>query len=223
MNNKPPLIKSKLLEKNCPAFHCFSTRDGDMAGRGIGNIVFPKQVHGDRIIIADGQNSSKEDADAVITRKPKIPIGILTADCVPVIVADKSNRIGAVIHSGWKGTVQNIAGKTIRKITEISEAKASELFAAIGPSIGGCCYEVGEDVALKFKEEFDGRLDVVKKRNEKFFVSLRDAVALELEREGISRSNIDILDYCTFCDEELFYSYRREGQKAGRMSAILML
>ncbi|MBI5375660.1 MAG: peptidoglycan editing factor PgeF [Candidatus Schekmanbacteria bacterium] len=223
MNNKPLLIKSKLLEKNCPAFHCFSTRNGDTTGTGIGNIVFPKQVHGDRIIIADGQNTAKEDADAVITREPKIPIGILTADCVPVIVTDRLNRVGAVIHSGWKGTVQNIAGKTIRKIVEISGAKASELFAAVGPSIGSCCYEVGEDVALKFKQEFDGRLDVVEKRNEKFFVSLRDAVALELQREGISRSNIDVLDYCTFCDEELFYSYRRDGKSAGRMSAILML
>jgi len=181
------------------------------------NIVYLKQVHSDLICVVDNHNAStikEKVGDALITREKNMPIGVFTADCVPCIVYDNKNKIIAVVHAGWKGTYQNILYKTINKIINDLGGDSNNIYVALGPSIGHCCFEVSADVAEKFRFVFN--------TDNRYFVDLflenkKQAIDASIKEENIFISNI-----CTKCNNNLFYSYR-VNNKTGRIGTFVSL
>lgn len=177
------------------------------------------QVHGDRVLVADesgGKNAG--EGDAIVTETPGVLLGILTADCVPVLIVDPDRRIAAAVHAGWKGTLSGILPKTIGLIRERFGTRPLDLSFAVGPSIGPCCYEVGADVYDRFETQW-GRECVCAWRpggKGKGFLDLREINTLLLEREGVPRERIAQAGPCTACAKHDFFSHRGEAGKTGR-------
>lgn len=158
------------------------------------------------------------DVDGLMTDCKGIPLVVFYADCVPVILADKDGRAVAAVHSGWRGTAARIAANAVKLLCDTYSVKAENIRAAIGPAIGSCCFEVGEDVLEVFDEKY-------RRKNEVggFTIDLKSAIRDTLTECGVAEENIDVSDLCTVCGREKLFSYRRQREKAGRMGAFVML
>ncbi|HET8547267.1 MAG TPA: peptidoglycan editing factor PgeF [Bryobacteraceae bacterium] len=172
-----------------------------------------KQVHSDTIFAVDERPARVMVGDALVTRTPGRMVGVRTADCVPILLADPANRAVAAIHAGWRGTVQNIAGKTVERMRLEYGTNAADLLAVIGPSIGECCYEVGPEVAGQFDELMANRVDSRR-------LNLEEANRRQLIAAGLRNESIELGSVCTRCHEE-FHSWRRDREAAGRMVAAI--
>ncbi len=190
------------------------------------SITAAKQIHSDKIrIITEkekGYGVSDPDnifeADGLITNCKNIPITVFYADCVPILLAESDAGVIGAVHSGWRGTVLEIAGKAVQKMCREFGADPKKIKAAIGPSIGKCCFETGPEVA----EQFDKGL-ISCEANGKFKVDLWEANRQILEANGVKAENIDILELCTICHSDTLYSYRTHGEGTGRMGAFICL
>jgi len=194
-------------------------------GIDVNSLVLAQQVHGDRIEIIEDKHAGRgshciedaiPDTDAMITTSNKVSIGILTADCVPVMIFDPVRSAIGVAHAGWKGTILMIAAKTVLKMKEIFGTDPSDCMVALGPSIGPCCYEVGEDVISQFDNAFG--VGACTKGNK---LDLPRAVELQLTNVGVK--NISYDGACTACNLELFYSHRVENGVTGRMMSVMSM
>lgn len=196
-------------------------------------VIQGHQVHGSRVAIIERPDMTREDLegyDAFITNLPGVSIGVRTADCVPVLLSDAENRVIAAIHSGWKGTVQKIAMKTIGVMETKFKTRPEDLVAVIGPSIGPESFQVGEEVAIKFKEagfpmdaiwSFQGQGDG-SPMSGGHHIDLWEANKWILLESGVKEGNIWISGIDTFLDPS-FFSARREGIGCGRnINAIMM-
>ena len=157
------------------------------------------------------------DCDALVTNKENIALVVSVADCVPVMLFDSVNKVIGVIHAGWRGTSEKITAKTIRAIKNKYGVEPENLRAYIGPSAGVCCYEVDKKIAGKFSNQ------AVFYKNNKIYLDLKMENMIQLSSEGVIKANIQISKQCTICDSDIFFSYRREGKKAGRMLAVICL
>jgi polyphenol oxidase len=186
-------------------------RAGRAAGFDDSRLALSRQVHGKELInVTSEQNGVIGEADGLVVSEPGAVIGILTADCAPVVVAsDNGRRQAAVLHAGWRGLV---AGVLARGLNEIGGASA----AWIGPCIKACCYEVGRDVVAAFEE---AGLPVEQETREGGRVDIADAASASLEKEGLT--NVIDSGICTHCNED-YYSYRRDGV-TGRQGAFASL
>ena len=144
------------------------------------------------------------------------PLVIFTADCIPVLLSDKEGRAVGAVHAGWRGTVMKIPNKAAELMIKTYDISPENIFAAIGPGIGKCCFEVGEEVAKEFNSSF-----VKKGTDGKFFVDLWAANFAALCEAGISPENISVAGICTKCNCGDFYSYRKMGDKTGRLGALI--
>ncbi len=189
--------------------------------------IVANQTHSDHIKIIQKQESKGwksledaiEDCDALITDVKGVVLSILTADCVPVLLYDQKKNVVAAIHAGWKGTKANIVSKTVQKMIEVFDSNPKEILAGIAPSIGSCCYEVGEDVAGHFfttPKSFT-------KEGEKYMLNLPYLNQKQLLDAGIEESNIEMSNTCTACDVERFFSYRKEKGCSGRFMSMIGL
>jgi YfiH family protein len=204
--------------------HVFSTRSAsekDIAtaiGIPFADVSMAKQVHSARVIdVADGP-SEPQEADAIVSRSEHA-IAVRTADCVPILVASQASGEVAAIHAGWRGVVSGIVPNAIELLAR--RVDRSTLIAAIGPCIGSCCFEVGSDVAEKIANATSTSV-IAKRVGEKAFVDLRRAVRLQLNRAGLDDAKIEDVAKCTYCEKELFFSYRRDGANAGRLIAAIV-
>lgn len=191
-------------------------------------VYLVKQVHGDRVYVLDDPALSSNDiagfeADAIVTRLLGKPVGVLTADCIPVIVYDARLHVIGVVHAGRKGTAENILSKTVGVLRDTYGSHPENIFMAMGPGIGGCCYEVDEICVKPFKEKFRGWEGFVKKsaggkfRLDLFLANEEDGLNAGIRPENIFRSR-----ECTACRVDRFFSYRKEG-KTGRLLTVAML
>ena len=169
-----------------------------------------KQIHSDITFVAE-QVGCAGEGDALLTRVPGVAVSIRTADCLPILLADPKAGAVAAVHAGWRGTAAGIVGSTIRRMVAEMGASPENILAAIGPGIGKCCYEVGVEVALRLGESEAGKVDLAS-------INLRQLVAA-----GLSESHIEVVSPCTFCEADQFYSYRREGDRAGRMISFIQM
>ena len=167
-----------------------------------------KQIHSAVVLVA-AQSGCAGDGDALVTDRVGLPISVRTADCYPVLLADERNRAVAAVHAGWRGTAAQIVPRTLEEMQIRFGTEAADVYAAIGPGIGGCCYEVGEEVALQFGLKKAGRINLAQMNH-------RQLVAL-----GVPEAHIDILGGCTKCDSHLFHSFRRDRDRAGRMVSYM--
>ncbi len=184
-----------------------------------------QQIHSDRIhIIKESQEQGNQtEGDALITQIRGLAVAVQTADCLPILMADPESRIAAVVHSGWKGTLARILQKTVLKMAQVFGSNPAKLIAAVGPGIRACCFEVGEEVAKLFEQEYPGcRLAVpVNGRPGKSFLDLSKALEIQLNQAGVDPANSHDLRLCTRCNVRDFFSYRAEGQNSGRMMAVI--
>ena len=167
------------------------------------------------------------ECDALVTDSAGTALGVRVADCVPILLADPGAKVIAAVHAGWRGTVGDIVGKTVRKMCYLG-ASAEDIHAAIGPHISMANYEVGEEVAravLEVVGEENLTLRHLRPAGEsgKFLCGLGAVNATLLLRAGLRPENIDLSDACTYADAELFYSHRRMGDKRGTMMAVIAI
>lgn len=196
----------KIFE-NYPVKYYFSKRISGLDGLNIKPFI-AVQKHTDNVfLIKEKSDTTKRPiADAIITDIKKTPIGVKTADCVPLLMYDLENNVIAAVHSGWKGTVQKIAVKTIKKMAEVYKSKPQNILIAIGPSICGKCYSVGEDVIKELKKIIS--YDFYIKKDDRFFIDLKEINKNLLKDAGVKEENIFIHPDCTYCKSEEYQSYR---------------
>lgn len=185
------------------------------------------QIHGTDILIVDGSSTtdfSRASCDSIIARRPGIAIGVLTADCVPIMLFDPEHRTVAAIHTGWKGAAGNLPGKTVRTMVDQVKTQPGKLVAAVGPSIGPCCYEVDERVFFAFSRHNDSWPKWAKAvSGNRWMLDLPQASVDLLIASGIRQENIVFFDICTCCHQNLFYSHRRDKGTTGRQISFIML
>jgi polyphenol oxidase len=181
-----------------------------------GDVFFLKQVHGARVVSPPW--NEPPEADAAATNAVGALLAIETADCLPVLIVDPMSRRVAAAHAGWRGTAARVAEAAVKTLIA-SGSRPEDLVAALGPSIGPCCYEVGPDVV----EAFGSAQTRFFKAGtaDRRFVDVAAANRAQLEGLGVRADAIDHLDLCTKCREDLFFSYRRDGANAGRMISVI--
>lgn len=191
-------------------------------------VFLVRQVHKDTVY--DLKNASVSPtqlaeipADAIITRQVGLPIGVLTADCIPVVVYDPRLQVAGVIHAGRKGTALKIVSTTIQAMQKIYGCDPKDLLVEMGPGIGVCCYEVDRDCMEPFKKLYPHLTELIKPLpSGKFMLDLFSANREDAHMAGIDPKNISETGFCTSCQVERFFSYRREGT-TGRMLTVAML
>jgi len=180
------------------------------------NLVFMDQVHGVQVLDID--NQKLQACDAIISKNPKKVLIGQSADCPIGAFYDLKTGLKAIAHSGWRGTANNIFSKTILEICK-KGAIPENIKVAIGPSICQNCFEVGSDVSDYIPEEILNQA-FIKKNEDKGYLNLKVWLLYQLDLVGIKEENIELSEYCSFCDNN-FYSYRRDGKKTGRQVVFL--
>ena len=196
--------------------------------------ILTHQTHTDNILVvteADaGKGITKEKGytgiDGLMTNTPGVALIAFGADCVPLYFLDPVHKVIALVHSGWRGTVQEIGPKAVRMMQNIYGSDPQEILACIGPSICGDCYEVGAEVADVFFEKFsqaEAERIVWGNANGRYQLDLWRANELLLEKAGILKEHMQVTGICTRCTPELLFSHRKMGNARGNLSAILCL
>jgi YfiH family protein len=210
-------------------------------------LIAMRQFHSDVIHVSNAPEAEAPKADSLATRKPGLLLGVQTADCVPILLADTKHRAVAAVHAGWRGTLARIVVKTLGRMQMEFGTRPRDVVAALGPAIGRCCYEVGPEVAQAFaaqfpraSEWFDGPFEQLAHGEEPLWLpwltmmppghvpppprvqlDLRAANRWQLVDAGVPASGIAVSDLCTACRTDLLFSYRREGAKTGRMMSVI--
>lgn len=200
----------------------------DTIGIDYKKLVFSNQVHEDNIYTVTKNDIGKgltypvelKSADGLICAYSGVPIVTFYADCVPLFFLDKKNKVMALSHSGWKGTIKRIGQKTIQKMKIEYNSQPEDILCAIGPSIGVCHFEVGDDIKELFKSEFG---DSVIEKKDKYHVNMQKAILMQFESEGIPVNNITSADICTYCNYDTLFSHRKTNGRRGNMAAIMQL
>lgn len=180
------------------------------------NSVSLKQIHSDIFYEVSNENKGdvlNKEGDALITSTSGMPIGVYTADCVPVILIDSKQKIISVVHAGWKGTEKKIVKKTLEYMLESKNSNVSDIIAIIGPHIGKCCYEVGIEVADKFEYK--------SVKGNSYYLDLGMENYEQIESLGVEDNNIFTLSLCTYCNNDLLHSYRKDGHLCGRIATYI--
>ncbi|HEY5038406.1 MAG TPA: peptidoglycan editing factor PgeF, partial [bacterium] len=194
--------------------------------------VWVNQVHGDKVLKLDDSNRPKDggslgDADGLITQEKGVPILIMVADCLPVLFYDPVHKAAGLAHAGWRGTVSHVAAKTLLAMAEAFDTKPEETRVVLGPCIGACCYEVGEDVHKEFTQVFPWGGEVLQiSSTQHWKLDLAEANARQLLEVGVKDENLIRSGLCTIQNIEHFYSHRAEAsveKPTGRVGAVLML
>ena len=189
------------------------------------------QMHGVDVRVVTGVEDTRQPekalgetvyCDALTTDAPRILLGVKTADCVPVLLGDARTGACAAVHAGWRGTLASIVARAVESMSAGYGTRAEDVTAAIGPAANACCYEVGDEVITAFREKFADADDLfVRTRDGHALVDLHRANREQLIAAGVPRHNIYSAPLCTMCRTDLFFSYRREKQTAGRVGRLM--
>ncbi len=206
-------------------------------------LVVLSQIHSDVVHVFEAPPTAPCRGDASATNRPGMLLAVQTADCVPILLVDLKKRAVAAVHSGWRGTLQRIVSKAIGKMQMQFGTKPADVLAAVGPSIGGCCYEVGTEVASEFRSQFCNAsewFDELRTGDEpnplqwlnmappghqpppkNVLLDLRKANRAQLLETGLLDRNIFVSDLCTACRRDFLFSYRKEAGATGRLMAVI--
>ena len=215
------------------------------------NLISVRQVHSDFIQHIDSEclgspQGLSRAGDGLITATPGLLLAVQTADCFPIILADVRRRAVGVFHAGWRGTVMRIVEKGVGEMHRCFASRPHDLWAAIGPGIQGCCYEVGEEVRTKFESQFAYAAKLFQEVKEsdpvrekypllfltarapghshlpkRLFLDLAEANRQQLLAAGLAAKNIEVSRLCTSCRPDLLFSYRAEKGRTGRMMSVV--
>lgn len=186
-------------------------------------VVTMKQVHGDGIVeVRDKKMKEAGEADGMITEEKGLFLGVLTADCVPILFSVREQQLTAVVHAGWRGTLAGIAPKMVRTLKARYGVEPTSIETALGPAIGPCCYEVGAEVADPMVQRWGSLAEPsLRANNGRSLLDLRQMNASLLEDAGVPASQIFKVGPCTGCAKEDFFSYRREKKETGRQLSFI--
>lgn len=191
-------------------------------------LVIPEQIHSVNIEVFKSKTKENlekiSETDGVITKESGVVLTVVTADCSPIIFVDKKTSIVGISHQGWRGSIKRMVQKMVDRMIKI-DASIKSIKVTIGPSIGECCYNIDEDRYYEFKEEFDGYSDkIFHLRGGKRHLNLSLLNYLLLLEKGIKKENIDYFPFCTKCDKNRFFSFRRDkkGEQYGEMFSFIM-
>lgn len=212
-------------------------------------LVAVHQFHANLVHVASVSDAGRErpwKADGLIANEPGLLLGIQTADCIPVLVADRKRLVVAAFHAGWRGTVKRIVELGIGRMSAEFGCKPEDMIAAIGPGVGACCYAVGEEVLSEFESQFHYArevfhevysTDAVRNKYPMLFLTQRapghsligpelhldlvEANRRQLLAAGLKARAIKVVGGCTSCETELFFSHRASQGHAGRMMAVI--
>lgn len=193
-----------------------------------------EQVHGARIVKVDEEDRGRgslspegaiRHVDGFISNVPDVPLTIFTADCVPIFILDPVRKAIGLVHAGWRGTLCRMIERVVTMMGEEYGSRPEDLIVALGPSIGSCCYRVGEEVIIAFQEQFPDWPSFISSKlaGEKWTLDLWEANRVQLIRAKVKDSNIINSRMCTSCHNDVFFSLRRDGSPTGRMMSLMML
>jgi YfiH family protein len=208
------VFRAEALDELTWLRHGFGTRLS-VGWPAVRNLATAKQIHSDRVLLVESAGAQGE-GDALISNRPGVGLAIRTADCLPVLIADPRTRAVAAVHAGWRGVASEIVSKTVHALCQGFDSKPEDLVVAIGPGIGGCCFEVGPEVAVKFAPFFP-ELDLSGRAK----IDLVETTCRQLRRNGVGLGQISTSGLCSRCNPELFESYRRDRDASGRMVAMI--
>lgn len=183
----------------------------------IDKLVIPSQVHSDKILVVTKAGIYK-DTDSLITNIKGIILSIQTADCYPIFIHDPKKNICAIVHSGWRGAVLNITGKTLHILIDKFGCKSNNILVGIGAGIRQNSYQIDHKTAANFDKKY-----IVSDGSEHYKLDIQKNIVDQILECGIPLNNIEKDDRCTFENSDLFYSYRRDGIYSGRMMGIIGL
>ena len=196
-------------------------------GFDTGALVLTRQTHSDIVRTVTREDARGLDhhaypqCDALITRDPGTALGIFTADCTPILFHDPVTGAVGAAHAGWRGTVADIAGKTVRTMVQAFGCCPEDICAAIGPNIGICCFETDKDVPDALDKVFGSRVwEHIRPQQGKYYVNLKEINALALRGAGVK--NIEISTACTMCEHARFWSHRYTRGDRGSQGAIIV-
>lgn len=206
-------------------------RLGQATGIRTDHMAFTRQVHENTVRIvteADVHTLMTPvpyDADGIVTNIPGLAIIAFVADCVPLLLHDPVHKVAGAIHCGWRSTVSDIMGQAVEKMVSLG-AEPEDIQAAIGASIGYCCFEVGpevpEAVCALVPDDCEGLVRAGEKEG-KFYVDLREAIARRLTKLGLKREHILISEECTVCSHDKYWSHRYTKGERGSQAALIMI
>lgn len=219
------MIQSEYLKRVSKITHGFGLRgvvlEEYLAELGLENSrqFQTNQVHSNRVHCLGSKNKDEFfEGDAFITNEPNVVCYVRTADCASILIVDPKQRAVAAVHAGWRGTACDVTGAAMREMSRVFGANPKDCIAAIGPRICGKCCEVGDEVIQKMKALKIGNDWLLENKH----VDLGIANKELLMRAGISKSNIELLPHCTFCDEK-FASYRRDHSETERQVNFIVI
>lgn len=237
----PVLSDCGFTSEVIPIRHFFGTRQmpvGLQASIQLGEVTtgppsFPfiaslKQTHSTRVAVFDGPVKagvmSQGEGDALVTNQPQFLLVVRTADCVPVLLLDHETGVIGAIHAGWRGAVGGIVPKTIQTFVEHFGSNVAHMHLAIGPSIGPCCYEIDAQVIEPLHTHYPDWLGVLQETTVgKGLLDLKKLIWHQILASGIPEHQVERIEECTRCRDDLFFSYRREGKVNGTMMSGIML
>lgn len=201
-----------------------------LMGVGIDEMAVTKQVHGNvvRIVTEADRHVCMSDvpyeADGIVTNVKGLPILCMVADCVPVLLWDGVHSVAGAVHCGWRSSVGDILKNALEQMAALG-AKPADICAAIGPSIGRCCFETDDDVPMAIEKYLSGETEGLFERRAdgKTLVDLRSANARRLIQLGVKPENIDISDECTMCSHDKYWSHRYTKGLRGSQGAVIVL
>jgi len=186
-------------------------------------LVYMRQIHSDTVIVVDeGDNfNTPPQCDALITNHPNTPLMVMSADCTPILIFDSTHNAIAAIHAGRAGALNEILPKTLNAMKVEYGTTIDDIMVLLGPSIHGCCYEVNETIACEAVEK--GYADALRRDNIKVFLDVNTILLLQLQLLGIHKEKIEVINHCTSCQCDTYFSYRADAHHTGRIAGVIML
>lgn len=223
-----PLIQAPLLQAEDWLTHGFGLKNISIE-RYLGVLGFSEahvsetqQTHGRQIHIISGK--TRLEGDAFLTDQPGLVCHVRSADCVPILLADLKHHVVGAVHAGWRGTAQKIVHAAIETMQGRWQTEPADLKAAIGPAIGGHCYEVGEEVAKAFAQARFEQGDWMEEIwHDRWYLDLAFANSHLLRQAGVPGKQIYVSLACTACDLAKFASHRKAGKRTGRQISFIMI
>ncbi len=181
-------------------------------------IIVPQQIHGSECLTIKKGDPPKRKyvGDAILTDRKDILLTISVADCLPAFLVEPRRKVAGLVHAGWRGTLMGIAKESVRKAKREFGCDPEDITLLFGPAIQRCCYEISEGIAVLFDEDCLLRMPGQRPRLDLISANLKQFLSC-----GVKRKKIFVADECTCCNKEMFHSFRRDGDKAGRMIAFL--
>ncbi len=215
--NEQGIYRCQALQQFIWQSHGFGTRLGNPPAH-----VTLRQIHSDIVRNAHGLADREHEGDALVTDEAGLSVGVRTADCVPILLLDSEKRAVAAVHAGWRGSASEIVRCALHKMASDFGSDPTHIWAAIGPCIRACCYEVGSEVAQNFEYIFPEWAADAPKPDGKRNLDLAQANIRQMKAAGVPANQIFDSCLCTACQIETFYSYRREPQNPGRETSAIM-